>query len=74
MFEPVKIAGQWRIRSLSPCFKPIIINDATYKTKAQAVRAARKASGFQYLSILEFSEHLKWWKGRFEIDRLYPAV
>lgn len=74
MFEPVKIAGRWKIRSLSPCFKPIVINGVTYETKTQAMRAARKASGLQYLSIQEFREHIRWWKDRFEIDRLYPAV
>ena len=39
MYEAVKINKEWRIRSLSPCFKPILLPEV-YRTKTQAVRAA----------------------------------
>lgn len=66
MYEAIKINKEWRIRSLSPCFKPILISE-TYKTKAQAVRAAKNADKYADATMTRYLADLAEFKERFNI-------
>ncbi len=66
MYEAVKINKEWRIRSLSPCFKPILIS-GVYKTKAQAVRAAKNADKYVDATMDRYLFDLAEFKERFNI-------
>ena len=67
MYDFIKSAGAWKIRSLSACFPPIVITSAEYKTKAQAQKAARHAAGLDHVPMAAYLAALADFKTRFAI-------
>lgn len=67
MYDVVKTRGVWRIRSLSPCFPPVVVTGAEYPTKAKAYRAARTAAGADEVPIKDYIAAVESYKKYFNL-------